>query len=72
MGLRVRLQVELYTLITEVRAEASELEHNKIPVEPLETLLQWSDVQVVAEQVELRFRPIHPIRRGVDLPLMGL
>ncbi len=68
----MRLQVELYTLISEVRVEALELEHNKIPVEPLETLLQWSDVQVVAEQVGLRFRLIHPIPRGVDPLPMGL
>ncbi len=68
----MRLQVELYTLILEVRAEALELEHNKIPVERLETLLQWSGVQVVAEQAGLRFRLIHPIPRGVDPLPMGL
>ena len=48
-----------------------ELEHSKIQVEPLETLLQWSVVLVVVEQVGLRFRPIRPIPRGVDLLLMG-
>lgn len=62
----------VYTRISEVRAEASELEHNKMQVEPLETLLQWSDVQVVAEQAGLHFRPIHPIRRWVDRLPMGL
>lgn len=52
--------------------EASELEHNRMQVEPLETLLQWSDVQVVAEQAGLRFRPVHPIPRWVDPLLMDL
>jgi hypothetical protein len=59
--------------ISEVRVEGPslELEHSKIQVEPLETLLQWSVVLVVVEQVGLRFRPIRPIPRGVDLLLMG-
>lgn len=72
MGLRVQQLLELYTRTTEVRVEALELEHNKMQVEPLETLLQWSDVEVVAEQVGLGFQPIHPIPRGVDPLLMAL
>jgi hypothetical protein len=70
----VHQSLELYTRISEVLAEgpSQELEHNKMQVEPLETLLQWSDVQVVAEQAGLHFRPIHPILRRVDPLLMGL
>jgi hypothetical protein len=68
----VRLLLVANSPISEVQAEALELEHNKMQVEPLETLLQWSDVQVVVEQVGLRFRPIRPIPRGVDPLLMAL
>jgi hypothetical protein len=68
----VHQSLELYTRISAVPAEALELEHNKMQVEPLETLLQWSGVQVVAEQAGLRFRPVHPIPRWVDPLLMDL
>ena len=43
-----------------------EPEHSRLSVEAPETMLRWQGVQAVAEQVELRFRPIHPIPRGVD------
>lgn len=68
----MRLLLELNTRISEVRVEASELEHNRMQVEPLEILLQWSDVPVVVERVGLRSRPIRPIPRGVDPLLMAL
>ena len=71
MGLHVRLLLELYTRITEVQVEVEqEQEHSKMQVGQLETLLQWSDVPVVVERVELGFLPIRPIPRGVEVPQM--
>ena len=65
------LLAELYTRITEVLEGALELEDSRLLVEAPETMLRWSGVQVVAERVELRFRPIHRILRWVDPLLMG-
>ena len=49
-----------------------EQEHSKIRLESAETMLQWSDVLVVAEQVQVRFQPIRLILQGVDPPQMGM
>lgn len=66
----MRLLLVANTRISEVRVEVLELEHNRMQVEPLEILLQWSDVPVAVERVGLRSRPIRPIPQGVDpLPM---
>ena len=70
MGLRV-YRLEAGSRITEVQVEVEqEQEHSKMQVGPLETLLQWSDVPVVVERVELGFLPIRPIPLGVEVPQM--